>query len=117
MSDGSTLSAEKGRRVVMLGQDIIHAATNNQVKTPKHIGLAVTIHHLTGSKEVVTLLNRMGHCSSYDDVEIVNTACARETEARSQQTGVVIPSNITAGPFVQFAADNNDFNEETLDGN
>ena len=31
-------------------------------------------------------------------------------------TGVVIPSNITDGPFVQFAADNNDFNEETLDG-
>ena len=37
-------------------------------------------------------------------------------EARSQQTGVVIPSNITPGPFLQFAADNNDFNEETLDG-
>ena len=31
-------------------------------------------------------------------------------------TGVVIPSNITDGPFVQFAGDNNDFNEETLDG-
>ena len=116
VSDGATLSAEKGRRVVMLGQDIIHAATNSQVKTPKHIGLAVTIHHLTGSKEVMTLLNRMGHCSSYDDVEIVNTAWAREMEARSQQTGIVIPSNITVGPFVQFAADNNDFNEETLDG-
>ena len=97
----------------MLGQDIIHAATNSQVKTPKHIGLAVTIYQLTGSKEVVTLLNRMGHCSSFDDFEIVNTAWAREMEARSQQTGVVIPSNITAGPFVQFAADNNDFNEET----
>ena len=115
VSDGSTLSADKGRRVVMLGQDIIHAATNSQVKTPKHIGLAVTIHHLTGSKEVVTLLNRMGQCSSYDNVEIVNTAWAREMVARSQQTGV-IPSNITAGPFVQFAAHNNDFNEETLDG-
>ena len=113
MSDGATLSAEKGRRVVMLGQDIIHAATNSQVKTPKHIGLAVTIHHLTGSKEVVTLLNRMGHCSSYDDVEIVNTAWAREMVARSQQTGVVIPSNITAGPFVQFAVDNNDFIENS----
>ena len=116
VSDGATLSAEKGRRVVMLGQDIIHAATNSQVKTPKHVGLAVTIHHLTGSKEVVTLLNRMGHCSSYDDVEIVNTAWAREMVARSQQTGVVILSNITAGPFVQFAVDNNDFIEETLDG-
>ena len=116
-SDGSTFASEKERRTVMLGQDIIHAATNSQVKTPKlHIGLAVTVHHLTGSKEVVTLSNRMGHCSSYDDVEIENTAWAREMEARSQQTGVVIPSNIIPGPFVQFAADNNDFNEETLDG-
>ncbi|CAH3139094.1 unnamed protein product [Porites lobata] len=43
VSDGSTLSAEKGRRIVML-----------------------------------------------------------EMEARSQQTGVVIPSNITAGPFVNL---------------
>ena len=99
VSDGSTLSAEKGRRVVMLGQDIIHAASNSQVKTSKHIGLAVTVHHLIGSKEVVTLLNRIGNCSSYDDVEIVSTAWAREMEARSQQTRVVIPSNITAGPF------------------
>ena len=37
-------------------------------------------------------------------------------EVRSQQTGVVIPANITSGPFVQFTADNNDFNQETLDG-
>ena len=53
--DGSTLIAEKGRRVVMLGQHVIHATNNSQVKTPKHIGLAVTIHNLTGSKEVVIL--------------------------------------------------------------
>ena len=118
MSDVSTLGAEKGRRVVMLRQDIIHAMTNSQVKAPKHLGLPVTIPNLTGSKEVITLLNRMGHCSSYDEVEIVNTGWAREMdmEARSQETGVVIPSNITPGPFVQFAPDKNDFKEETLDG-
>ena len=67
MLDVSSLSAEKGRREVMLGQDIIHAVTNNQVKTPKHIGLAVTIHHLTRYKEAVTLLHRMEHFSSYDE--------------------------------------------------
>ena len=39
----------------MLRQHIIHAANNSQMKTPKQIGLAVTIHNLTGSKEVVTL--------------------------------------------------------------
>ena len=53
--DGSALIAEKGRCVVMLGQSIIHSVNNSQVKTPKHIGLAVTIPNLTGSKEVMTL--------------------------------------------------------------
>ena len=50
-SDGFAIGAEKERRTVMLGQDIIHAASNSRVKTR----LAVTIHHLTGSKEVVTV--------------------------------------------------------------
>ena len=109
-------SEEEERRIVMLGEDLIHAASSSRVKTPKHVGLAVTLHHITGSKEVVTLLNRMGHCSSYDEVEIVNTAWAREVRARSEETGVVVPSNISPGVFIQFAADNNDLNEDTLDG-
>ncbi|KAK3746863.1 hypothetical protein QZH41_000037 [Actinostola sp. cb2023] len=58
----------------------------------------------------------MGYCSSYDDVEIVNTAWAREMTARSEEFGVLVPSNISPGVFIQFAADNNDLNEETLDG-
>ena len=100
----------------MLGEDLIHAASHSRVKTPKHVGLAVTLHHITGSKEVVTLLNRMGHCSSYDEVEIVNTSWAKEITARSEEIGVVVPSNISVGVFTQFAADNNDLNEDTLDG-
>ena len=65
----------------MLGEDRIHAASHSRVKTPKHVGLAATLHHITGSKEVVTLLNRMGHCSSYDEVEIANTSWAKEITA------------------------------------
>lgn len=109
-------NSEEERRVVMLGQDIVHSVTHSRVKTPKHFGLAVTVHHLTGSKQIVTLLNKMGHCSSYDDVEIINTSLAREVRARSEDHGVVVPSNISPGTFVQFAGDNNDLNEETLDG-
>ena len=36
--------------------------------------------------------------------------------AKSQDCGTVIPSNISPGAFIQFAADNNYLNEETLDG-
>ena len=40
----------------------------------------------------------------------------REIIAKSEDVGVVVPSNITPGVFIQFAGDNNDINEETLDG-
>ena len=62
------------------------------------------------------MLNRMGHCSSYDEVEAVDTSLAIEVLAKSETTGVVIPSNIVPGGFIQAAAENNDINEKTLDG-
>ena len=46
-------------------------------------------NELTGSKQIVTLLNKMGHCSSYCDVEIINTSLAQENSAQSQAYGVV----------------------------
>ena len=58
----------------------------------------------------------MGHCASYDTVEMIDTALAREILAKSEIDGVAIPSNITPDSFIQFAADNNAINEETLDG-
>ena len=108
--------SEEERRVLMLGQDIVHTVTRSQVKTPKHIRLAITVHHLTGSKQIVTLLNKMGHCSSYNDVEVINTSLAREISARCERVGAVVPWNISPGSFIQFAGDNNDINKETLHG-
>ena len=47
---------------------------------------------------------------------MIDTALAREILAKTETDGVAIPSNITPDSFIQFAADNNDINEETLDG-
>ena len=77
----------------------------------------MSVRHFTGSKQLVTMLNRFGHCSSYDITEIVDTGIANEIIAKSSQQRVVTPSNIAPGPFIQVAGDNNDINEETLDGN
>lgn len=62
------------------------------------------------------MLNKVGHCSSYDDVEVINTGLARDIKAKADEVGVVVPSIISPGVFVQFAVDNNDLNEETPDG-
>ena len=107
------------RRVLCLAQNLIDCASHGRVKLPKHVGLAMTVRHMTGSKRLVSILNRMGHClccSFYDEIESVDTGLAKEILAKSQDCGIVIPSNISPGTFIQFAADNNDLNEETLDG-
>ena len=107
---------EDERKVLAIAQDVIHSASNSRVKLPKQISLAMTVRHLTGSKVLITLLNRMGHCSSYDEVQAVDTSLAIEVAAMAEQIGTVLPSNISSGPFIHLAADNNDINEETLDG-
>ena len=55
----------------------------------------------------------MGPCSSYDDIEAMDTSTANEIIANSDIIGVVLPSNISSSVFEQFTADNND-NMKTL---
>ena len=97
-------------------QDLIYATTHGRVKTPNHIGLATSVLHMTGSKLLVTMLNRFGHCCPYDDILVVDTSIALDIIACSENLSAVVLSNITPGVFVQVSRDNNDINEETLDG-
>ena len=99
-----------------IAQDIIHCNTKGRVKLPKHTSLAMCVHHLTSSKRLIELLNRMGHCVAYDEMRAVNTSIAEEVLAKVEEFGTVIPTNIKPGAFVQIAANNNDLNEEALDG-
>jgi len=87
---------------------MVHCLSHGRIKLPKHVGLAMAVRHITGSKEIVTILNRLGHCSSYDEIERVDTGLAKEILAKSRSVNVMIPSNIIPGNFVQFASDNND---------
>ena len=75
----------------------------------------MAVRNLTESKQLVCLLNGMGHSSSYDELQAVDTSLAKEVLAKVESYGTVIPSNISLGSFVQFAADNNYLKEETID--
>ena len=78
--DGSStcnnLAAE--RQVISIAQDIIHCSSNSRTKLPKHISLALCVHHLTSSRLLVTLLNKMGHCCSYDEMRGTDASIAAE---------------------------------------
>ena len=44
-------SSSDERRILMIGQDIVHSGSHGEVKTPKHMALC----HLTGSKQIFQL--------------------------------------------------------------
>ena len=74
------------------------------------------VKHLTRSKQLITLLNTMGHCSSYEEIAQLKTSLTNESFARADYSGVLIATNINPCVFIQMASDNNDINEDTIDG-
>ena len=72
--------------------------------------LAMSVRCMTWSKQLVRMLIRFGHCSSYDITEIMDTSIANEIIAESSQQRVTTPCNIMPGLFIQVAGDNNDIN-------
>ena len=101
-------------KVLNLSQDVAYA--KNGLKTPQHVGLAIYIYHKTRSKDIITVLNRLGLCISYNDLHRILTTVALEISAATGDDSTFIPSNIVSGKFTQYAIDNLDFSECTLDG-
>ena len=66
---------------------------------------------MTGSKEIVRILNHHGHCISYEELERTDTAIANEVIGKQGAGAVVLPNNIVPRKFVHFAVDNSDLNE------
>ena len=111
----NTDNEELKREILSVTQDIIYISSHGQKDTPKHVGLAVSLRHLTGSKSAIQLLNHHGHLCGYDKVSKIDTSIASDQISRVEDDGVIIPSNIRFDTFIQAAADNTDLSEETLD--
>lgn len=58
-------------------QDICRAATKGEWKLPKHILLCTTLRHLYRSKQLTTIISRLGHCETYDFGLELETALAK----------------------------------------
>ena len=48
-------------------------ATSGQTKPKKNLMLGMTMKSLTGSRKVIEILNKLGHCVSYHTVEEIVT--------------------------------------------
>ena len=108
------LSAKSLRFVNSCSEDIHSATTNGQWAMPKQILLAMTVHHLTGSAEIICILNRYGHCQSYSHTLELETAMYNSVIAHNN----ILPPSISTehNSVVHLCWDNFDLNEETPSG-
>ena len=99
-----------------IGQDIVAMVTGKI--TPKHLTMASTVKQLTGSKLLIEQLSKLGHCISYTELVRFETATALTELNHASVNEVIIPMNITDNSkgFIQAAADNDDFREDTKNG-
>ena len=91
------------RYILSLGQDLVYMSSRGKTRMPKHIGLSVTCHKMTQSKDIIRLLNRNGHSVSYDEVQAIDTTWALQ---QINENHIVLPSNMNRGTFTHAAADN-----------
>ncbi|KAK2554918.1 hypothetical protein P5673_023601 [Acropora cervicornis] len=106
-------------RVLSICQDIVFVASKGRKLTPKHLGLGLTLHQATRSKELVQLLQSAGHSISYETVLIMDNSIANYVLVRFKENGnVFVPRNFTesTATYTRYAVDNIDINEETLSG-
>lgn len=114
---GEEREAQIQARVLSVCQDLVYITSGGKKWTPKHIGLASTLHQATRSKQLVQLFHKAGHTISYRDVLRMDTALAKDTLKTMDETnGSVVPPNLVPGKFVHFTADNIDINDSSLDG-
>ena len=86
---------------------------NQTKKTIKHVELGLRAKLKTGSRKCITWPNRLGHCISYHEENLVKTAITEE-QINNFSTAAFVPSAIRPSEFVMFVYDNGDINIESI---
>ena len=100
-------------KVISICQDIMYLVSKGQRQTPKSLCLGLSIRHLTGSSQVVSLLSGLGHCASWDTIVSLDTSLAQLQLLEGRDK---IPVGFSMKTPTILVWDNIDFGEETLSG-
>lgn len=112
---GDAVTQKVKRIAQSFSSDLVFAVTNGKMKPSKHIVLAFGIKSLTGNTEVIRVLNRLGHCISYSQMEELDTElCIQKMESGDDEC--TLPKSLFPSIFTTLAWDNIDRLEETLSG-
>ena len=111
-----TRSLNIQRKTDSIFQIIFNLIHNGRRKTPMHVALAEAIHETCKSKKLIRIMNHLGLCTSYDEVERIDTTLVQRTADMAGFHRVPVPPSIVSDNIVQGAMDSFDHNEKTDSG-
>lgn len=100
------------RRSDSFSQDVLFSVHKGTLKPRKHTMMGLTLKSQTGSRKIVTMLNRMGHSLNYHAVEELETELAYGILERKK----TCPAGTLPGIPCGLAFDNYDELTHTLSG-
>lgn len=100
-------------KIESISEDIVYAVTNSRKKPAKNMQLGLALKSMTGSRKVIELICKLGHCVSYSTVESLETELTYSATASSRvtPTSIQLLANLKTG----VAFDNFEF-VDTING-
>ena len=117
---GNDPDAQKlSKGAVSIACDITTLVTT--IYSPKHLGLAIYLHHKYGSRKLINEMYVLGYVVSYTELRNFLTSAAKHIGSLSlSNSGTYIPPDFVhkdnGGALVIGVGDNWDHNEHTIDG-
>ena len=101
-------------RIKSMSEDAVFAATAGLKKPQKHLMLGIALKSLTGSRKIIEIMNRLGHCASNHTIEEAET----EATFESAKWNLVTPVGMKLNPRCETGVAWGNFNRfvETITG-
>lgn len=109
-----TFTEKKKNRLSSIASDVVYSVMGGRFRPAKHMELGLVVKTIAGSRKLLEILNRLGHCVSYNVVEELET----ELTFTASESSRLLPDGLKPVPGLHtgVAFDNFDCFVETLNG-
>ena len=114
----ATVNNENVKRLVnSFRSDIINAMMKGRILTKEHYLLSLHLHSMIGTRTIITILNKLGHCLNYNKTCEIETAIAESNFIRAKEKNI-LPILAVEDEIILtfFSTDNFDVNIESEKG-
>ena len=88
------------RVVRSIASHLVARVTNGKIMTAKQFLLALVLHNINGTRKVVHIVSRLGHCINYKTTCEIETAQAVKAQALSERSSALPLVPIEQSSFV-----------------